>query len=992
MSLVIDNNSSMVGLKIAANIAVLTLLSGCQSFYMEPGKTYGEIKVGNPRVTTRERLVNDRLEEDAWLEKQLSEIDKQDFSGHQGLSDVRSLTGVSAQAGVNRDPGQIAIYQSQQKQQLQELQQKAEIDKLNYQITLARKQNELAAVTSDPTKASSTDGYSPSTTASNSLTAPTVSDAQKALDESLAKLNNAMPDPTRIEATKAKSSPIDQFRDKLAYREEIRNEKLQNALDDSHDLHNNTLYRLNFDTTIIPANDTSAWAMINVKIEPPENAEPTPEQFAKIVNTKIADTSRSIANAIKQVPTCRDIKITAANINAITSDVAQCLQDEKLNNVLGYFPLVKNKLPSAPAQNKLFIYRPEPDKPKQNQLEDIAKAILLHGKSECNTGQCSLAILVNNFVAEYLVLLQLNNPSDFTYEITNDVPAPPAPTLAGHFMCGSTLCTETASAGRLKGFKYNKDTYRIFPIADNDQDAIATTFMELYDVPESDAQRTKLKDSTNGFCEKQKIRLEHISFIGATPKESVQRISDVLARRNATELALALKDVTGSASLNTMLSYFNQSDGLFEALRRQPLVVGYTDTDSFGWLIGPKYRIEHKYNIFLGDKSQAGYRHVPIQNGVSGTISVPVFWNSINLTIGKYWQPEDSVTTKKASFSNEDGKTSGDISVNLPARLLLAYDLFKTDLGGRPPILDDELSPSYTVTQGDTASLSILGENLWRSTAVILGGQPADKIAILPDMKGIVANFEKVQSTGFIKEGDDAPNVDLLVVTAEGSKRIGKVKILKASEKKADTAKWEIVGNPLIHPTSELTLKPDAATLSGYAKIELDLLTNTKQNGAVTAGNVLSTDSAISFDSKNFIVAIPKGFSGNGLTDGGEYQARVKVYKTPKDANPTMQSMGSIIYYANPDSSKIESKFDQGKKTVSLTFPKKFEIAYPELKNKSAVKVNLKYKDSQDRDQSSENATCTIASNKCTISVELPIKSITAAVIEDGTDKYPKIK
>ena len=67
-------------------------------------------------------------------------------------------------------------------------------------------------------------------------------------------------------ANEAGDTPVEQFRDAMAYREEVRNEILENQLDDRHDIAGNTLYRLKFDATVLPLHDTSAYAMVEVTI------------------------------------------------------------------------------------------------------------------------------------------------------------------------------------------------------------------------------------------------------------------------------------------------------------------------------------------------------------------------------------------------------------------------------------------------------------------------------------------------------------------------------------------------------------------------------------------------------------------------------------------------------------------------------------------------------------------------------------------------------
>lgn len=59
-------------------------------------------------------------------------------------------------------------------------------------------------------------------------------------------------------------SPNERFRDVLAYREEIRTEMMETLLDDRHDIKGNTLYRLKFDTTVLPEDNTEKLVVIQV--------------------------------------------------------------------------------------------------------------------------------------------------------------------------------------------------------------------------------------------------------------------------------------------------------------------------------------------------------------------------------------------------------------------------------------------------------------------------------------------------------------------------------------------------------------------------------------------------------------------------------------------------------------------------------------------------------------------------------------------------------
>ena len=67
-----------------AVVADLLLRSPAQAYLR--GRARGRIFVGSPEVYTRERLVNDRSEEDDWLRKQLQVLDEQEI----GVSKVQS--------------------------------------------------------------------------------------------------------------------------------------------------------------------------------------------------------------------------------------------------------------------------------------------------------------------------------------------------------------------------------------------------------------------------------------------------------------------------------------------------------------------------------------------------------------------------------------------------------------------------------------------------------------------------------------------------------------------------------------------------------------------------------------------------------------------------------------------------------------------------------------------------------------------------------------
>lgn len=155
----------------------------------------GTIHVDQPEIYTRERLVNDRFEQDDWLRSRLAKTNELTFDANARVRSERSRQ-----------------------------------------------------VTSE-------------TTLGSTATPPTGSPA----------LPTSVPDaPVR-----PASDPIDDFADRVAYREEVRGEIIENQLDDTHDIAGNTLYHLKFDAAVIPFGDNvGAFAVVDAAVN-----GPTPRYF-----------------------------------------------------------------------------------------------------------------------------------------------------------------------------------------------------------------------------------------------------------------------------------------------------------------------------------------------------------------------------------------------------------------------------------------------------------------------------------------------------------------------------------------------------------------------------------------------------------------------------------------------------------------------------------------------------------------------------------------
>ena len=205
---------------------------GCSPAFLDktPGTTFGTIVVKSPIVSTRERLVNDRYDQDAWLRGQLDAVNFAHF-GFDALSDVRSFVGQFSRAGVN--------FRSQA----------------------------LAPKVAGDDDASKEKPEAPST--GLGVKSDDIVKADTFRKKGTDTVDTFTVSPQDLARTQGQASPKDVFRDRRDLRGEIRNEILENQLDDRHDLGGRTLHRLSFDATVKADADTSAWAEVSFEIMEP---------------------------------------------------------------------------------------------------------------------------------------------------------------------------------------------------------------------------------------------------------------------------------------------------------------------------------------------------------------------------------------------------------------------------------------------------------------------------------------------------------------------------------------------------------------------------------------------------------------------------------------------------------------------------------------------------------------------------------------------------
>jgi hypothetical protein len=191
----------------------------------------------------------------------------------------------------------------------------------------------------------------------------------------------------------------------------------------------------------------------------------------------------------------------------------------------------------------------------------------------------------------------------------------------------------------------------------------------------------------------------------------------------------------------------------------------------FGWIVPPQPDVEDAQSLLFKD--------IPL----GALVAVPSWWRTVLLRICAVGVGEEDLPAiVQGTFWTRPGKmpqycrveplrlpgTAQDVPrrlgieiINTPFVRALAFDVDKAA---------PNAPPSKLLEAGRPARLLLRGGRLWRSTVVTLAGQRADQIVVLPDMQGIVAEFDCVEAPETPKRGPDGlQTADILVWTSEGT-------------------------------------------------------------------------------------------------------------------------------------------------------------------------------------------------------------------------------
>jgi hypothetical protein len=228
-----------------------------------------------------------------------------------------------------------------------------------------------------------------------------------------------------------------------------------------------------------------------------------------------------------------------------------------------------------------------------------------------------------------------------------------------------------------------------------------------------------------------------------TPKNLTENISTASDTRDALLFRATGKD---KDIANLLRSRSEQN----RQIVAHPIIVGYgspgivlgekqeftgiRDID-FGWVIAPRTR-------------EGGvFEQIDGQYPLTVVASVPGWWRTVEMRVKTCWISRTTNFAAGQSIKNmcpghED--EPGAIAIRLPS----SSSEISRKLGFDDVVQQPSLNPPRSQQElvvGKRGSLLLEGQRLWRSTEVTIGSQRADRITVLPNMGGILAEFKCVQ-------------------------------------------------------------------------------------------------------------------------------------------------------------------------------------------------------------------------------------------------------
>ena len=679
----------------ALTLGLLVLLfSGLIALPFPPFGTTGRIYVDSPEVYTRERLVNDRYDQDYWLREQLKKLEEPERLSLPVRSEVTGTTLAAPSAG----PG---------------------------------------------------------------ATSPGGPGGTSAADEAGATRRLSFEQSLQVAG---------------GIRDMIRQQLLENMLDDRHDLTGNSLYGLKFDTTVIPGRNTLRPAFVRVTLTVDDQFPQPYDSTSRLVAGWKANAlapyldesgRRDLAPMIAQFAKQRDFYVEWLNdierrLGRTEDSVYESMREgavglseaafrnrlmgKTLGIVLGIpeetfmrlnareGPTPTDAAPAVAADGGHYLFVRLPD-PWAKFMIISAKPMALADESPSSVRRVSFKVTE---LLEKLTVMATRNTA------LRAPQSPQSPQAADGANGHPTTISITADskwqimvpdwlmAMRYQWFEDSGDIGPKYLISSSLIETMIDVQSAICAHQEQDGRPCAAPSKESGevqilvpsglfnFIERMAKRDAYAYAI--FPKNDVVGVfaetrAQVSANAGLTGL-LGLTRTLAETRTAPVLVGFSDGQLADQAARARP--DDGDDSVNFGWVISSQGAMQ------------------PVLKSQLALISVPAWTDRLHIRVAVGW-------IDRSGNPELDPDGGFELSVAVPP----SYEVFDSILRGAevklgPSIRDNEMDRAIYVRTGQATRILIPGSRLWRSAAVTLGAQSAGRIRVLPNMEGIIAEFDPV--------------------------------------------------------------------------------------------------------------------------------------------------------------------------------------------------------------------------------------------------------
>lgn len=732
----------------------------------------GTIAVSDPKLYRREALIDERRKDVEWIDKLIEESKTVEFKP-EILREIETISAFSAALGLKFDPAAAVSYKNagetgELKQQIDTLKLQLQLDQLKRDAELVRSQFESQSKPANPDVSILSTDTSPSTNDSGIA-------ATEQLKAAIERLTSATYDFNKevkgIAKASAAISPLDDFKDRQAYRNMLKAARNAASLDELHDWDGSALLRLSFQATVVPDADKSdVPGVIQMRIAKPDMDSTLTNKFFlgwlnyinRHINIRVnedfipnADLRRSALADNFQIV---HYLYTTSPSPSIKAQCKGLVSDENLHqhaackSLILFAPLITNTVLGGKAYMRftddidLMLY----DNDNDESQKDINNRQLIRSIGDKLVKNCNFISEPTSVPSEKkteslklqraLLDAKIHAASGNHYIVLDGIARD---ILRSHGVEAPTNDTLHKVKERTARAKLLRATFVQTIMTNCSQDQRVSFEQDLPTIYLTPAAHQILWGEEG-----------RVSIYETGPRELTQQMSTVSRSANSLGLALSIaaSEPGSGIAAEAAAGYSRQAMGRADALERLPSVIGYSVSSSktFGWVLGPKATIDPKGKINL-DQPLRTY-------DLTVDLTVPGWWPYFSLETLTAWAP-DRVQLVNGEIpqilvpNNDQSESQRHLSHTIKVPMspnsadyssitkLLASSGFQFRYRDtKIPI--DEVFSNQMVSACRPSTIVLRGDFLWRAHTVIIGGVKISggAVSVMPDMSGIIVD------------------------------------------------------------------------------------------------------------------------------------------------------------------------------------------------------------------------------------------------------------